>query len=126
MKSHLRKEGDFMKKTFESLEKEINDFGFFLEVNEFISTRSIADDFVESPMDFMAKFLLMECIGKNYTEEELLETYQKVWKLLAEESEIESEELPILDSTTHSAKQLRNVRYVRKGNTWTYEKKDCR
>ena len=110
-----------------NFEQEINKFGFLLEADEFISKGTIADDFIESPMDFMAKFLLLECVGQDYTEEELTVTHQKVWELLEKESRIDSEELPILDSTTHSAKKLRNVEYVRVGNTWTYEKKkDCR
>ena len=98
-----------------------------LEVDEFISKGTIADDFIESPIDFMAKFLLMECVGQDYTEEELTIPHQKVWELFEMESRIDSVELPILDSTTHSAKKLQNVIYVRVGNTWTYEEKeDCR
>lgn len=110
-----------------NFEQEINDFNFLLEVQDFIDNAHIADDFLESPIDFMAKFLLMECVGQNYTEDDLLKTYQKVWELLTQESEIDSEKLPILDSTQHSAKKLQNVVYVRVGDTWTYKaKEDCR
>ncbi len=115
-----------MEKTGKELEEGMNDFGFLLEGEEFVRNKSIAGDFIESPMDFMAKFLLMECVGQDYTKEELIVTHQKVWELLERESRIDSEELPILDSTTHSAKKLQNVEYVRVGNTWTYEEKDCR
>lgn len=116
-----------MKKLFKMLEERLNNFLFLLEVEEFIRTRCIADNFNENPEQFMQKFLLMECIGKDYTEEELLDKYKKVKKLLKKESKIDSEKLPILDSTAHSDKLLQNVWYVRVGNTWTYEEKeDCR
>ncbi len=115
-----------MKKLFKMLEKKLNDFLFFLEAEEFIRTRRIADNFNESPEQFMIKFLLMECIGKDYTEEDLLESYKKVKELLKKESKIDSEKLPILDSTAHSDKLLQNVWYVRVGDTWTYEEKNCR
>lgn len=115
-----------MEKAFEDLEREMNNYLFFLEANEFICTHCIADNFQETPNEFITKFWLLECIRPGYTKDDFLITYRKVKELLKKD-EIDSEELPILSPKTHSEKRLQNVWYVQVGNTWTYEEKeDCR
>jgi len=114
-----------MKKLFKMLEKKLNDFLFLLEVEEFIRTRCIADNFQEGPNEFITNFWLLECIGPGYTKDDFLRCYQKVKELLKKDK-IDSEELPILSTKRHSEKKIQNVWYVRVGNTWTYEEKDCR
>lgn len=108
----------------QKLKENINGYLFHLRGNEFIRNTRINLGTSEKACDFLKIFMLVECVaGVNYSDDELLETFAKIQRMMEKGIPIYSEDLPVLPQKRQEQKNLMEVNYFLKGEECSYEKR---
>lgn len=107
----------------QKLNEKINEYLFHLHGNEFIRNTRINLGTSEKVCDFLTNFMLVECVsGVDYSDDELLETFTEIQRMMEKGVPIYSEDLPVLPPKRQEQKTLTEVNYFLEEGECFYKK----